>query len=214
MRPRTFLGIIALFLVVLVVTATLIIVWLTDNKDQRLTAVIAAITLVVTVAILGVYAVQALIMERQENLQRAWLIAGMGFVHFNEVDANGIQVNGPNGRPIVFCNPGFHNYGQTPAFVRYLQWGFCSDPPPAKPNWSTCTKSPINDWIDTSGKMRPALVQPRHELMATGTIIFYGRLVYSDVLKRERHSGFIYRWHGDGGHERLGDKYPKYVEWT
>src|SRR5262249_4292339 len=146
--------------------------------------------LIVLIMVLVVYWRQANIMERQENLQRAWVIAGMGHNHHNAVDpATGFLMSGPNGRPIVFCNPGFHNYGQTPAFARYLQWGFCSDPPPAKPNWSACTKSPINDWIDTSEKMRPVLVQPSHE-MTEATVIFYGRLAYFDVFKRRRYSGF------------------------
>jgi hypothetical protein len=55
-------------------------------------------------------------------------------------------------------------------------------------------------------------VTPSHEMMAD-TIIFYGRLVYVDVLKRRRYCGFIYRWRIDGTHERLGDEYPKYVDW-
>jgi hypothetical protein len=49
-------------------------------------------------------------------------------------------------------------------------------------------------------------------IMEKGTIIFYGRLTYLDVLKAKRWTGFIYRWHADGTHERLGDRYPKYVE--
>ena len=51
--------------------------------------------------------------------------------------------------------------------------------------------------------------------MTTPTVIFYGRLVYLDVLERERYCGFIYRWSLDGkNHDRLGDKYPKYVKWA
>ena len=138
----------------------------------------------------------------------------MGYNHHNAVDpVTGFLMSGPNGRPIVFCNPGYHNYGQTPAFARYLQWGFCSDPPTADPNWSACTKTTISDWIDTSESVRPVPARPSHE-MTEATVIFYGRLAYFDVFKRQRYSGFIYRWRIDGTHERLGDKYPKYAEWA
>jgi hypothetical protein len=66
----------------------------------------------------------------------------------------------------------------------------------------------------TSGGAKPIEVSPAHELMEKGTIIFYGRLTYLDVLKAKRWTGFIYRWHADGTHERLGDRYSKYVEWN
>ena len=51
--------------------------------------------------------------------------------------------------------------------------------------------------------------------MTKPTIIYYGRLAYLDVLKPPRYCGFIYRWNRDvePNHERVGDKYPKYVKW-
>ena len=37
----------------------------------------------------------------------------------------------------------------------------------------------------------------------------------SRCSRRERYCGFIYRWSLDGkNHDRLGDKYPKYVKWA
>ena len=58
----------------------------------------------------------------------------------------------------------------------------------------------------------PLPVSPTYE-MPEATVIFYRRLTYRDVLKRDRWSGFIYRWHIDGTHERLGGKYPEYINW-
>ena len=46
--------------------------------------------------------------------------------------------------------------------------------------------------IDTSGSVRPIHARPSHEMTET-TVIFYGRLAYFDVFKREGYSGFIYR---------------------
>jgi hypothetical protein len=177
-------------------------------------AITAGLGLVVAILVLVVYWRQANIMEHQENLQRAWLVAGMGPTHLPQMDDEGQPKIGPNGRPMVCCQPNFHNYGNTPAFVQYLDWGFCSDPPPVQPDWRACTRTLINNWADTSGAAKPIEVSPAHELMEKGTIIFYGRLTYLDVLKAKRWTGFIYRWHADGTHERLGDRYSKYVEWN
>ena len=156
---------------------------------------------------------QAEIMEGQQNLQRAWLIVGMGPWHSGFDSTPDI---GPSGGPIVSCKPEFHNYGQTPAFVSYLDYAFCSDPPPPTPNWGACKRFPINNWACTCQKaIRIDRLQPSCEMTAP-TIIYYGRLAYVDVLKRPRYCGFIYRWHRDDGepnHERVGDEYPKYVEW-
>jgi hypothetical protein len=59
--------------------------------------------------------------------------------------------------------------------------------------------------------------KPTHKI-TTPTIIFYGRLVYLDVVKRRRYSGFVYRWYRDDRlgpqHDRLGYDYPKYVKWN
>jgi hypothetical protein len=66
---------------------------------------------------------------------------------------------------MVCCQPNFHNYGNTPAFVQYLDWGFCSDPPPVQPDWRACTRTLINNWADTSGAAKPIEVSPAHELM-------------------------------------------------
>ena len=153
-------------------------------------------------------------MERQENLQRAWLIVGMGPWHSGY---EGTPDLGPKGGPIVHCKPEYHNYGQTPAFVRHLDYAFCSDPPPKEPDWRACERNrfQINNWAGTRRKaIRIDRLQPSWE-MTTPTIIYYGRLAYVDVLKRERYCGFIYRWHKDGepNHERVGNEYPKYVEW-
>jgi hypothetical protein len=103
--------------------------------------------------------------ERQEKLQRAWLVAGMGPTHSPKMDDEGQPKFGPNGRPMVCCQPNFHNYGNTPAFVQYLDWGFCSDPPPVQPDWRACTRTLINNWADTSGAAKPIEVSPAHELM-------------------------------------------------
>jgi len=192
---------------------------LANSNSGAASAVAGVIGVIVAIAVFLVYHRQANIMDRQadisqpqENLQRAWVIAGMGYNHHLRLDSSGARIIGPNGGPIAYCEPGFHNYGQTPAFVSYLDWAFCSDPPPAKPNWDACTRTAINDWADTSQELRPIPVQPIYE-MTKATVIFYGRLVYIDVLKRQRYCGFIYRWHINGTHERLGGEYPEYVEW-
>lgn len=101
----------------------------------------------------GIMERQADITERQENLQRAWLIAGMGDIyHYERDDKKAFDdkdpfkeayLMGPHGRPLVYCNPDFRNYGQTPAFVRYLEYGFCPDPPPQEPNWQSCQRFEI-----------------------------------------------------------------------
>jgi hypothetical protein len=198
------------------------------NKNQGAASALAAgIGVIVTLAVLVVYwhqahimtlqartmERQAGIMEGQQNLQRAWLVAGMGRDHYGKSDAKDALITGPNGRPVRFCRPNFHNYGQTPAFVSYLDWNFCPDPPPKEPDWRACKRLQINNWTDTSGEPKVIEVEPSHE-MTTPTIIFYGRLTYQDVLKRERYCGFIYRWRLDAkNHDRLGDEYPAYVEW-
>ena len=143
-----FVGIV--ILLSLVVVATPLWMKLATDNEKLANAVAGGLGLILAIAVLAVYWRQANIVERQENLQRAWLIAGMGDVHHNEVDATGAQITGPNKRPVVFCNPNYHNYGQTPAFVSYLDYGFCSDPPPAKPNWRACKQFPINNWTSTS----------------------------------------------------------------
>jgi hypothetical protein len=194
---------------------------LANSNQGAASAVAGGIGIIVAIAVFLVYHRQANIMdrqadiaERQENLQRAWVIAGMGYNHHFRTDADtNARWIGPNGGPIAYCNPGFHNYGQTPAFVSYLDWAFCPDPPPTEPKWFACTRTKINDWVGTSQEQKPVQEQPIYE-MTKDTVIFYGRLVYIDVLKREHYSGFIYRWKIDGTHERLGGDYPKYVEWT
>ena len=110
---------------------------------------------------------QADIMEGQQDLQRAWLIAGMGDAHRPKVDADG--------RTVQYCNPNFHNYGQTPAFVRYLDWNFCPDPPPKEPDWHACERNrfQINNWASPSRDPTLIEVEPSHEMTAP-TVIFYG----------------------------------------
>ena len=204
-----FVGII-IFVGLAVLTAPYWIKFPNDNTS-RTGLIVAIVTLIVTILILVVYVFQAITMHRQENLQRAWLIVGMGRWHSGYDSTPEI---GPNGGPIVSCKPEFHNYGQTPAFVSYLDYAFCSDPPPRKPNWDACKRFPINNWASTCQKAIRIEVEPYCE-MTKPTIIYYGRLAYLDVLKRPRYCGFIYRWNRDGGpnHERVGDKYPKYVKW-
>src|ERR1700733_13750501 len=108
---------------------------------------------------------QANIMGAPRKLQRAWLVAGMGPTHSPQMDDEGQPKFGPNGRPMVCCQPNFHKYGNPPAFVQYLDWGFCSDPPPVQPDWRACTRTLINNWADTSGAAKPIEVSPAHELM-------------------------------------------------
>jgi hypothetical protein len=171
-----------------------------------------ALAFTVGLLVLGIYWRQAGLMDQQQDLQRAWVIAGMGNSHGDALDPKtGDPTVTGNGGP-MFCLPGYRNYGQTPAFVRYLDCGFCPDPPPRKPNWSTCKRTLINGWIGTTENVWRVYTQPSWQ-MTTPTIIFYGRLTYIDVLKRKRHVGFIYRWHIDGRHEPLGGEHPKYADW-
>jgi hypothetical protein len=204
------LSLIAVILLAGVVTP----LWMrvTPSDPATASAFTGSITLVAAIAVLVVYWRQAGIMERQENLQRAWVVAGMGPSHTFARDAMGEPMNGPNGRPRMRCQPNCHNYGQTPAFLKYLEWGFCFEPAPATPDWGACTRTEINNWVGTSQGPFAVTVSPDHEMIAD-TVIFYGRVTYLDVLKRERYCGFIYRWHINGTHDRLGGEYPKYVEW-
>ena len=71
----------------------------------------------------------------------------------------------------------------------------------------------INNWTSTCQKAKPIEVEPFHE-MSTPTVIFYGRLVYFDVLERKQYFGLISLAPRRHEHDRLGDKYPKYVKWA
>jgi hypothetical protein len=53
----------------------------------------------------------------------------------------------------------------------------------------------VYGWVEVGGNVSTNSVKPggRHEMLGTGTIVFYGRLVYLDVFEQRRYCGFIYR---------------------
>jgi hypothetical protein len=159
---------------------------------------------------------QEKILEGQQNLQRAYIFGGCGptrFIQSQDTFSGAIRpVPGKNGFPQIAFEPGYRNFGQTPAWVLEVYAVFCQELP-ERPDYESGRKYTISDSLppDSSDYRKFDAIEIE---MTTPTLMYYGRIYYRDMLGKNRHSSFVYRLRDDGDHDRIADAHPDYLEMT
>lgn len=144
------------------------------------------------------------IIRDQLRLQRAYVFAGMG--KFN-------MARDVHQRLLFQIRPDYFNRGQTPAWVRHIIYVVCPDPPPANPDYNAGKTLIISDPTPNDNIQRFTAGTHVNIEMTNPIMIFYGRVHYIDMMGEPRFSGFIYRLHQNGGHDRVADANPEYLRW-
>src|SRR5262249_8851374 len=106
------------------------------------------------------------------------------------------------GFPQITFRPGYHNYGQTPAWVLQVDTVVCEEPLPPKPRYEIGKQIVISDSARPNGEEIPFSGPVVIEMRAS-TLRYYGRFPYVDMLGTRRHSSFVYRLRNNGGHEPI-----------
>lgn len=186
-----------------------------DHWSALATAIATVAVAWFTVELSKVGRRQAKILEGQQNLQRAYIFGGCGptWLLGNIVGQATVPALGPKGFPQIGFQPGYRNYGQTPAWVLDVVTVFCPEPLPERPNYQSGTRFIISDSARPDGENVP-FSSPVVVEMTTPTLMYYGRFRYIDMLGNRRHSGFVYRLLDNGGHERIADAHPDYLDWN
>jgi hypothetical protein len=177
-----------------------------DRYHDAINVVVAVVIAVLTFVLARVGWRQAKIIDAQQRLQRAYVFGGCG--------ETGLSESAPNGLPVFCFQPGYRNYGQTPAWVDRMVLVYCPEPLPRRPNYDAGETREISDSVGPGGHLCLAPGGPEMREMATPTLMLYGRIYYLDMLENERFSSFVYRLRNDGRHERIaGERFREFRRW-
>ena len=195
-------------------------IWIANHLDAVaaiVTAIATAYIAKFTIVLSRIGGRQEKILEGQQNLQRAYIFGGCGPTGlYHEKDGLGRIVAQPtlseDGFPQIAFKPGYRNFGQTPAWILEVYTVFCQELP-ARPDYKSGKHYLISNSLppdpDDYRNFDFIIME-----MKTPTLMYYGRIYYRDMLGQKRHSSFVYRLRNDGGHERIADAHPEYLEMT
>jgi len=167
---------------------------------EWLSAISSTVVAFFTIVLAWVGWRQASIIRGQQRLQRAYLFGGCGETWLI-TEHNGQPALSKDGFRRVGFRPGCRNYGQTPAWVLRAVCVFCPDPPPKRPNYKPSKNAHhitfiISDSIPPDGNVYKPFGHTVEVEMTAPKLILYGRIYYRDMLRRRRHTSFIYRLKG------------------